>query len=102
LRAIARWTPSQRTAQKRNKARFRTARGAGSFVCKQGAAPAHRLNTDINPHILAMIARKSPKQTSPEERLRRCLTCGAKFMSAWAGNRVCKKCQSSALWKQGC
>jgi len=49
-----------------------------------------------------MIARKSPKQTSPEERLRRCLTCGAKFMSAWAGNRVCKKCQSSALWKQGC
>ena len=55
-----------------------------------------------NPHMMGMYAKKSSKRASPEARLRRCLMCGKKFMSDWIGNRVCKRCQSSALWKQGC
>lgn len=39
--------------------------------------------------------------TSHEEKIRRCLCCGEDFNSAWAGERVCKKCRSSARWRQG-
>lgn len=38
---------------------------------------------------------------SHEEKIRRCLCCGEDFNSAWAGERVCKKCRSSARWRQG-
>lgn len=40
-------------------------------------------------------------ETSCEEKLRRCLSCGEDFPSAWAGERVCKKCRSSSRWRQG-
>ena len=39
--------------------------------------------------------------TVHEEKIRRCLCCGEDFNSAWAGERVCKKCRSSARWRQG-
>ena len=35
----------------------------------------------------------------PERRT--CLMCGGKFISEWAGNRVCKKCRATAVWSQG-
>ncbi len=38
----------------------------------------------------------------PQEKVRRCLVCRDKFTSSWPGNRVCKKCRASALWRQGC
>jgi len=39
--------------------------------------------------------------TTHQEKVRRCLCCGEDFNSAWAGERVCKKCRSSARWRQG-
>ncbi len=36
-----------------------------------------------------------------QEKIRRCLCCGEDFNSSWAGERVCKKCRSSARWRQG-
>jgi len=41
--------------------------------------------------------------TSPihQEKERRCLVCSEDFLSAWAGERVCKKCRSSTAWRQG-
>jgi len=36
-----------------------------------------------------------------QEKLRRCLSCGEDFPSAWAGERVCKRCRSSSRWRQG-
>lgn len=36
-----------------------------------------------------------------KEKKRRCLVCSDDFISAWAGERVCKKCRSSTAWRQG-
>ena len=36
-----------------------------------------------------------------EERKRKCMTCAAEFISTWNGNRVCKSCLNSSLWKSG-
>jgi hypothetical protein len=36
-----------------------------------------------------------------KEKQRRCLVCCEDFVSAWAGERVCKKCRSSTAWRQG-
>ncbi len=33
--------------------------------------------------------------------LRRCLLCGATFGSAGPHNRICKRCKSSQVWRQG-
>ena len=48
-----------------------------------------------------MAYRTKNTGTSTDEKLRRCLMCGKDFLSEWAGNRICKKCRSSAAWKQG-
>lgn len=32
---------------------------------------------------------------------RKCLMCGSSFPSAWAGERICRKCKSSSTWRQG-
>lgn len=36
-----------------------------------------------------------------QEKTRRCLSCEGDFVSAWAGERICKKCRSSSKWRQG-
>lgn len=33
--------------------------------------------------------------------LRRCLLCGGKFASEGPHNRVCRRCKSSQMWRQG-
>lgn len=38
-----------------------------------------------------------PAETTP----RRCLRCQAPFESAWAGERVCAKCKTSRVWRDG-
>ncbi len=32
---------------------------------------------------------------------RRCLLCGEKFGSAGPHNRICKRCKSTQVWRQG-
>ena len=34
-------------------------------------------------------------------RLRRCLSCRKTFASAGPHNRICKRCKSSQVWRQG-
>ena len=36
-----------------------------------------------------------------EAKERRCLMCGESFPSTWPGDRVCRRCRSSAAWRQG-
>lgn len=36
-----------------------------------------------------------------QAKTRSCLCCNESFHSAWAGERVCKKCRSSTAWRQG-
>ena len=40
-------------------------------------------------------------ETVGQEKTRLCLVCGDGFVSAWAGERVCKRCRSSSKWRQG-
>jgi len=44
-------------------------------------------------------------ETTPEieyeTKHRNCLMCGDGFDSAWAGERVCKRCKSNDGWRNG-
>ena len=43
---------------------------------------------------------KKPKPQS-EKKKRKCMTCASEFISTWNGNRICKSCLNSSLWKSG-
>lgn len=34
-----------------------------------------------------------------EQKIRKCLLCRDPFPSAWAGERVCRKCKSTSTWR---
>ena len=34
-------------------------------------------------------------------KVRQCLRCQATFDSAWAGERICSRCKSTAAWRKG-
>lgn len=36
---------------------------------------------------------------SAEQKVRKCLICRDPFPSAWAGERVCRKCKSTSTWR---
>ncbi len=36
---------------------------------------------------------------SAEQKVRKCLLCRDPFPSAWAGERVCRKCKSTSTWR---
>ena len=36
-----------------------------------------------------------------EEKIRKCLMCRTPFPSTWAGERICRRCKSSARWRSG-
>jgi len=44
---------------------------------------------------------ESELQRTDEEKIRKCLMCGTPFPSAWAGERICRRCKSSARWRSG-
>lgn len=37
----------------------------------------------------------------PTAKERSCLRCSTIFLSAWAGERVCPRCKSTAAWRAG-
>jgi hypothetical protein len=36
-----------------------------------------------------------------EEKIRNCLICKTPFPSAWAGERICRRCKSTSAWRSG-
>lgn len=34
-----------------------------------------------------------------EQKIRKCMICRDAFPSAWAGERVCRKCKSTSTWR---
>ena len=36
-----------------------------------------------------------------DKKKRKCMTCASEFISTWNGNRICKSCLNSSLWKSG-
>ncbi len=48
------------------------------------------------------MARKTKTEPRQDQtRLRRCLLCGEKFPSGGPHNRICKRCKTSQVWRQG-
>jgi len=41
------------------------------------------------------------KPIAPQVKERRCLVCQDKFLSAWSGERVCKRCRQTSHWRSG-
>jgi hypothetical protein len=35
----------------------------------------------------------------PEQKFRKCLVCHSEFLSAWAGERICKRCKGTPAWR---
>jgi hypothetical protein len=33
--------------------------------------------------------------------MRACLVCRKPFLSAWAGERICRQCKSTSAWRGG-
>ena len=50
------------------------------------------------PHYYKPRRFMKPKFQS-EKKERKCMTCAKEFISTWNGNRVCKICLRSSLWK---
>lgn len=46
---------------------------------------------------MTKVTKLTPEQTQP----RRCLTCGDDFPSEGPHNRICRKCKSSKIWRDG-
>lgn len=36
-----------------------------------------------------------------QQKTRKCLLCQTPFQSAWAGERVCRRCKSTSTWRSG-
>ncbi len=45
--------------------------------------------------------RKAENEPQQQTKLRHCLKCQAPFESAWSGERVCRKCKTSRVWRDG-
>jgi hypothetical protein len=45
-----------------------------------------------------MLATRRPRDVPKE---RSCLRCGTAFLSEWSGERVCRHCKGSAVWRAG-
>ena len=52
------------------------------------------------PHYYKPERFMKPKFQSDKKK-RKCMTCASEFISTWNGNRICKSCLNSSLWKSG-
>lgn len=44
-------------------------------------------------------AEREARRRTTEQKTRKCLICRDPFPSAWAGERVCRKCKSTSAWR---
>ncbi|MBM3507467.1 MAG: hypothetical protein FJX64_07055 [Alphaproteobacteria bacterium] len=64
--------------------------------------PDLRVGTALSAWTDAAKWRRKPSSRSDDgPRERKCLRCQTLFESAWCGERICRRCQSAAAWRQG-
>ena len=44
---------------------------------------------------------KPRSETPPQTKTRNCLMCNDVFLSTWPGERICKRCKSTVVWREG-
>jgi len=47
------------------------------------------------------MRKKLETEPGPEAKTRRCLICKTPFPSAWAGERICRRCKAREKWRTG-
>ncbi len=75
--------------------------GVGAFV---GRARRRRAEVAFRDGVTMRAEyeyEESDVEAGHEEKPRKCLVCGERFTSHWVGERVCRRCKSSAAWRQG-
>jgi hypothetical protein len=45
--------------------------------------------------------KKPETEREPTPKTRACLVCEEPFPSEWAGERICRRCKSTAAWRSG-
>ena len=67
------------------------------------SATALRRRLVINSRMTRMAIRfkKPASEPGADTKVRKCLVCEEDFESQWAGERICRKCKSSAAWRSG-
>lgn len=40
-------------------------------------------------------------ELKPQAKIRNCLVCKSSFQSEWSGERVCRRCKTTKLWRGG-
>ena len=67
---------------------------------REGANPLPESSSTSEEHGAGRHENTVPKSTT-EQKIRKCLICRSPFPSAWAGERICRRCKSSAAWRSG-
>jgi hypothetical protein len=59
------------------------------------------LESRVNPEETAPAASEEYEglHRAGEEKTRKCLICKTPFPSAWAGERVCRRCKATSTWR---
>ena len=56
---------------------------------------------EVQQKIVCDTNKKPTSDHGIEGRTRKCLVCQKQFFSAWAGQRICQGCKSTAAWRKG-
>jgi hypothetical protein len=56
---------------------------------------------DTRPQTTRDPSEETDDEVKTEPKTRKCLLCSQPFPSAWAGERVCRKCKSTSAWRTG-
>jgi len=62
-----------------------------------------RLQRTLFPRLLMTkhTHKKPETEHGAEAKTRRCLICKTPFPSAWAGERICRRCKATEKWRSG-
>jgi hypothetical protein len=67
---------------------------------RERADPLPESNNTSEEHGTGRHEKSEPKRTT-EQKIRKCLICRSPFPSAWAGERICRRCKDTAAWRSG-
>ena len=45
--------------------------------------------------------KKPGAERATDPKTKQCLVCKSPFLSEWAGERICRRCKSTAAWRTG-
>jgi len=68
---------------------------------KEGANTSAQSDSTTDEHGPSLGELQEEPRPATEPKIRKCLICRRPFPSAWAGERVCRRCKATAAWRSG-